>query len=477
MPFARFFSRLVWTGLVPALLTVPALAQNAPPIVYNYIEITPTSASVKLAAINPDGTGDQFVPLALSNPYYPAWSRDGQAIAVAAGDPARPNKVSTDAWVWRPGTGAITKIAAFEDFASASGFLTFYPSYLAFSPDGKKVAAGMVAYSGARSTTTFTNEFGNPYGPYQVSSKISRCVSLAVFDATGVTAPFYVASGLCDDDSGNPGEGVDWSPTQDVIAYPYNTPTAFSGPGGAVFPLTAIHLIEPTAGAADQGRRRQLTFPGGNVGQAFDPVTLTYTSDYGPAFSPNGQQVAYIRGLTQILNGGAKQALIPSIRMVNVDGSNDHEVVPFQKGSYLTRITWSPDGQKLVFDLANQATRDGFPLGLFDVNTVGLASIGANGQGFAYLRGARATWPTWRPNVVIVDPGVPALSAKASAGGGSIVFTWPAPGNDLVLERSAQIGTQAQWSTVAEAVTTAGNQRTATVSTTGGQSWFRLRHP
>ena len=105
------------------------------------------------------------------------------------------------------------------------------------------------------------------------------------------------------------------------------------------------------------------------------------------------------------------------------------------------------------------------------------ASIGANGQGFAYLRGARATWPAWRPNVVIVDPGVPALGAKASAGGKSIVFTWPAPGDGLVLERSAQIGTQAQWSTVAEAVTTAGNLRTATVATSGGQAWFRLRHP
>jgi Tol biopolymer transport system component len=144
---------------------------------------------------------------------------------------------------------------------------------------------------------------------------------------------------------------VDWSPTQNLIAYPYNAPTVFSGPGSAVFPLTAIQLIEPSEGAADQGKRRQLTFPAGAVGQVFDPVGVSFTSDYAPAFSPDGLKVAYVRALTLVLTGGTKLPITPSIRIVNVDGSNDHEVIHFQQGSYLTRLSWSPDGQQLIFDL------------------------------------------------------------------------------------------------------------------------------
>ena len=90
---------------------------------------------MNLAAINPNGTGDQFVTLALKNPAYPARSRDGQLLALAGNDPARPFKWSTDVFVLNTANSHTTKIAAFEDSAGGAGFLTFYPSYLAFAPD------------------------------------------------------------------------------------------------------------------------------------------------------------------------------------------------------------------------------------------------------------------------------------------------------------------------------------------------------
>ena len=55
------------------------------------------------------------------------------------------------------------------------------------------------------------------------------------------------------------------SPVQNIIAYPYNVTTVFSGAGNA-FPITTIHLIEATPNAADEGRCRQLTFPTGGYG-------------------------------------------------------------------------------------------------------------------------------------------------------------------------------------------------------------------
>jgi IPT/TIG domain-containing protein/WD40 repeat protein len=384
----------VWVFLSP--LTQLAFGQFSGSILYNYIDVSTGVPRTQIASINPDGSSDQFVSLSLLNPAYAAWSRDGQLLAVAGGDPARPSKLSTDVYLFRPATGQITKLSAFEDTAGAAGFITFYPSYLAISPDGQRVAAGMVTYVGARATFAPTNEFGNPLTTYNTASKISRCVSLLVFNANG-SAPVLVGTALCDDDLAHPGEGVDWSPTQDLIAYPFNTPTVFAGSGGQ-FNITAIFLTETTPGAADQGKRRQITFPTGLTGGPFDTFSAAWYDDFAPAFSPDGRQMAYVRCLSVVVPGALYPLLaVPSIRIVGSDGSNDREVATFQRGSYLTRLSWSPDAKQLVFDLGQQATREGFPLRTFDLNTVTLAKINVDGTGFAQVRGARATWPAWQP--------------------------------------------------------------------------------
>ncbi|MEO8131604.1 MAG: IPT/TIG domain-containing protein, partial [Bryobacteraceae bacterium] len=397
--------------LFARIIVQPALAQLSGGVIYNYIDLSTGTPVVRLASINADGSSDQFVTLPLLNPYYPAWSRDGQLLAVAGNDPARPNKLSTDVYLWQPANGQLARLSAFEDTANASGFITFYPSYLAVSPEGQRVAAGMISYVGARSTIIKTNIFGDPSGPYDVQSKITRCVSLIVVNVAGGD-PLLVASGLCDDDNAHPGEGVDWSPTQDLLAYPYNTVTTFSGPSFTQFPITTIQLIEPTAGAADQGRRRQLTFPSGTVGAVFDSVALAWGDDFAPAFSPDGRLVAYVRLYTWVTSDGIKHTSVPSIRIVGVDGSNDREVAQFQQGSYITRLSWSPDAKQLVFDLGQQALRDGFPLRTFDFNTVSIARINTDGTGFGQVRGVPATWPAWWPGTGgIAQPPLPAIAS------------------------------------------------------------------
>ncbi len=406
------------------LLTRTSFGQSSGSILYNYIDLSSGAATTQLASINADGSGNQLVSLPLLDPSYAAWSRDGQLLAVAAGDPQRPSKLSTDVYLLRPGNGQIAKLSAFEDTAGASGFITFYPSYLAVSPDGQRVAAGMVTYVGARSTFAPTNEFGNPLTIYDTTSKISRCVSLLVFNANG-SAPYAVAGALCDDDLAHPGEGVDWSPTEDLIAYPYNAPTTFSGAGGQ-FSITAIQLTESTPDAADQGRRQQLTFPTGFSGGPFDSVSLAWYNDFAPAFSPDGQQVAYVRSLSVATPDGVPHLQTPSIRVVGRDGSNDREIAAFQEGDYITRLSWSPDAKQLVFDLGQQAVRQGFPLRTFDLSTVTIARINADGTGFAPVRGASATWPTWQPNAT--PPPAPTIVSIQPT-------TLPAnsPGFDLVV--------------------------------------------
>lgn len=477
----RLLANRLWrTWLLANFLTVLARGQSAGSITYNYLDLSSGAPALQLASINANGTGDVLVPIAVRNAAYPTWSRDGQWLAVAGTDPARPSKWSTDLFVLHPATGQLAKWSAFEDTANASGFLTFFPSYLAFSRDNQRVAAGMVSYAGARGTTVYTNEFGSAVGPYETTSKISRCVSLVIFSADG-TAPFLVASGLCDDDNAHPGEGVDWSPTQDLIAYPYNAITSFGGAGGQ-FPITSIQLIEPTPNAADQGRRRRLTFPSGSTGFAFEPYALVWADDFAPAFSPDGQQVAYVRTQTAVTSAGVKLPSQPSLRIVGTDGSNDRTVATFNVGDYITRVSWAPDGKTLVFDLGRQALRDGFPLRTFDVGSVRLATIQADGAGFQNLRGAPATWPTWRPGSGGVTPPVtgqaPSLTAQIVPGlPPRLVLAWPDSGQPQTVESTPVLGTGLNWQPINEPVVNAGGQHRLNLTLDGPARFFRLRQP
>lgn len=435
-------------------------------VVYNYIDFSAGAPRIEIAAINPNGTGDQFLGLALRNPAYPAWSRDGQLLAVAGNDPMRPFKWSTDVFTVDTANNQTTKITAFEDTAGASGFLTFYPSYLAFSRDRRHVVAGMVSYSGARRTIVDTN---NTTDPYDTSSHVTRCVSLAVFNLDG-SPGYLVASGLCDD-TGHVGEGVDWSPVQDLIAYPYNVPTALSGGGQLALPT--IQLIETTPNAADQGRRRQVTFPTGRTSGPFEPLSVGWESDFAPAFSPDGQRIAYVRLLT-VSTAFELLPSLPTIRIVNVDGSNDHEIARFNQGDYITRISWSPDGTQLVFDLGRQALRDGFPLRTFDPASVTLARMNADGSGFASLRGASATWPTWRPATAVVTR--PTLSARLVRDVPPVLFiTWPTPVQSFVLESCPALGAAPNWQTDNTPVISNGGQDSVRVPLDSKARYFRLR--
>ena len=67
----------------PSLLALLSALAQTPSIVYDYLDLSPTGVSTRLAAINPDGSQDQFLSLNLRNPIYPAWSRDGRFLALA----------------------------------------------------------------------------------------------------------------------------------------------------------------------------------------------------------------------------------------------------------------------------------------------------------------------------------------------------------------------------------------------------------
>ena len=80
-------------------------------------------------------------------------------------------------------------------------------------------------------------------------------------------------------------------------------------------------------------------------------ATHTIEQEHGPVWSPNGSQLAFM-GHSRTAAGASRT----NIYIVNKDGSGLREVTHFENGRFVgvDRISWSPDGTKIAF----QMTRD-----------------------------------------------------------------------------------------------------------------------
>jgi hypothetical protein len=145
----------------------------------------------------------------------------------------------------------------------------------------------------------------------------------------------------------------------------------------------------------------QLTFPLTDDQSTLFPsrVIEWWDNDFGPALSPNGQEIAYFRSRERFDSGLALPRLssIVSIRIVGVNGTNDREVGTFSPGTFPTQLSWSPDGTQLVHNLGTQLFSDGFPLFQPDPSTTGIWLINASGPPNPTLIRSPAMSPSWAP--------------------------------------------------------------------------------
>ena len=91
-------------------------------ITYNSFTISGGQPVATLRDMAANGTGDRAIATGLTEPGFPAWSRDGRQLALTSPDPLRPSKLSRDIFILDGATGAVRKMHTFNDTADANGF-------------------------------------------------------------------------------------------------------------------------------------------------------------------------------------------------------------------------------------------------------------------------------------------------------------------------------------------------------------------
>ena len=281
-----------------------ASAQGLGPIAYN----KPSLWDFELWTIQPDGTGDTFVPITyrpgicdrcvLLGAQHPAWSRDGQLMAV---------------------TGLITgggyAMVVFQT-SNPSGTLT------GVAPLGTGFGGGPAAFSPDRTQLAFTDP-GPGFQEYRVIN-LDGSNRRSITQVLGELIPF---------------PGLDWSPTDAnslVVSMfdrsPYN-----------VLGNAQLAFVTPTEGAIS--RASPLTQP---------PYSLQDVYfDANPAFSPNGRFVAFSRFINHVVSG-ITQTEIRVIDVANPGDGQGQLLISLPAGYSVGNLSWSPDASQLVFDAQTQ---------------------------------------------------------------------------------------------------------------------------
>jgi Tol biopolymer transport system component len=85
-----------------------------------------------------------------------------------------------------------------------------------------------------------------------------------------------------------------------------------------------------------------------------NPLQLTrdQAKEDAPAFSPDGQKIAFVKEVEIKAEGGSLSEtpphLVPKIVVMNANGCNQ-VVLPLPEGEYAHEPSWSPDGQRIAF--------------------------------------------------------------------------------------------------------------------------------
>ena len=332
--------------------------------------------------MRPDGTGDRTINVPFAKAGFPTWSRDGAQLAFSAFQPGNVPSHTWNVFGLSSRTGVLRKLTDYHDLLDPNNvaFSYTFPWYKAYS-----------ANRGALATFSLTQTGGSGDG----GGGVVDVPVLEIHSLTTAANPILVHVDKQQNGRHHGGEGIDWSPTQNVLAAPLESSAPFQSGGGAG-ETTAIFLMPPVTQAVEQGRARKVTFPHADANQTTGVLATEH--DYQPKFSPNGVGLVYVRSFQThaLLTSLDPDPDIQSIHIMNLNTGVDQVVRMFPKGTYITTIDWSPDGTRLVFDLALQQNSPVGPLQQGNAATNQIYVINADGTGLKQLRGNGNGTPAWR---------------------------------------------------------------------------------
>jgi Tol biopolymer transport system component len=323
---------------------------------------------------------------------HPVWSPDGKKVAFVGGNPENEADRTQNIYVMEPGKGEASNIAL---------KLTFYTgnvggndiNYLAWSPDGTRIAYSRTA------------NFGAHAGVFEVAS-----------DGTTATPLMLAADGY----------HPSWAPDGGKIAYSTYSEQIFTvnANGGGTAPLPGGEKGVEPAWSPDGSQIAfgklisgsaylDLHIVSAGCGASSVVVPLPYPTEYtqwiDASWAPDGSRLSYRSthdngyGYERIVGryGGVSHGMV-KVQNVNMGGGR--------------AASWSPNGQRLSFDGYSSETTG---------REVYVGNEDGSGSVTAITTGGKNSEPSWRPDrlvtpyVPVICRTVPAATPGGNAGAGT----------------------------------------------------------
>ncbi len=308
------------------------------------------------------------MPLNLNQPVFPSLSPDGNLLVVSSPDPAQPFEASQDLFAFDLRNGQRRKLwNNVTQTLPDGGNLFATPMWSATSSNGQRVA--------------FVNQTsGTSGGNDPVSGGVRQLRVIRASDGFEIGLA-EIGNGSLLDLFQSEFVGISWQPGTDFFA----TPAYLDITNNLDQPLAAagIVLYGPVGPPGQPYVRAQiLTLPSAVV----DPnsgVNVISNHAY-PAFSPNGQQLAFFRITFPLANLAAPAQA--DLIVISTATGNGQVIASFAPGIFPAGVSWR-NNASLVFSLGTQAQAGGIFAPFADPSSAQVFTIPATGGTLGQIAG------------------------------------------------------------------------------------------